>query len=314
MTDSVPDNRRRTTVAGDAVTLAAWSGSTTGPSVLFVHGYPDTHRVWDPVIGRLEDRFRCLTYDVRGAGESDVPAARDAYRLTHLLTDLVAVMDALSPDDPVHLVGHDWGSIQAWDAVVRAQSDPRLTGRIASFTSISGPCLQHVGAFAASARHAGWSVRSGGMAKKRAALRQARHSWYVYAFQVPVVPDLMLRRHNARLVARRTDPSFHFGPTLPDDSVNGLNLYRSNVFHAERVPGGAHTDLPVQLVVPLRDKYVTPALTQNVARFASDLTRVEIDAGHWVVRSRPDEIAGMVASFVTGHTTGNGAPARDLPA
>src|SRR5436190_1731064 len=98
MTDSLRDQRRRSTVAGDGVTLAAWAGSTDGPPVLFVHGYPDTHRVWDPVIDRLDDRFHCLSYDVRGAGESDAPTDRDAYRLTHLRSDLVAVMDALSPE------------------------------------------------------------------------------------------------------------------------------------------------------------------------------------------------------------------------
>lgn len=301
MSGSLRDERRRTTVDGDAVTLAAWDSRSKGAPVLFVHGYPDTHRLWDPVVQRLDDRFRCLAYDVRGAGESGAPSEQSAYRVAHLVNDLVAVMDALSPDEPVHLVAHDWGSVQAWDAVVRADSDPRLIGRIASFTSISGPCLQHIAAFSQSARHAGWGRASGGLAKKRAALSQLRHSWYVYAFRLPRVPERVLRRRSTRLVGSRHDQRFHFGPTLPDDSVNGLNLYRANVGHGDRVPGGAHTDVPVQLVVPLRDKYVTPALTQNVGRFASDLTRVEIDAGHWVMRSRPDEVAALVAAFVAAH-------------
>ena len=52
-----------------------------------------------------------------------------------------AVVDAVSPERPVHLVGHDWGSIQAWAAV----TDPSLGDRFASFTSMSGPSLDHVG-------------------------------------------------------------------------------------------------------------------------------------------------------------------------
>ncbi len=273
--------------------LATWQRGGTGPAIVFVHGFPDTHALWDSVIGRLSDRFRCISYDVRGAGSSGVPASREGYRLTHLVGDLVAVLDAYSPDAPVHLVAHDWGSIQAWDAVVRESSDPRLRGRIASYTSISGPCLHHVDAFAASARRGGW-------ARRREALGQLGHSWYVYAFHVPLLPELFMRGING-WAPHSAGRSVHFAETLTDDAVNGLELYRANIFHREPVPGGPRTSLPVQLVVPLRDRYVTPVVLRNVDRFASDLTRVEIDAGHWVARTHPEEVAALVDDFVTSH-------------
>src|SRR5205085_969867 len=56
-----------------------------------------------------------------------------------LVRDMAAVIDAVSPDEKVHLVGHDWGSIQAWEAVTT------MPERFASFTSISGPGLDHAG-------------------------------------------------------------------------------------------------------------------------------------------------------------------------
>jgi pimeloyl-ACP methyl ester carboxylesterase len=299
MTDGLRPTSRRTTVVAAGCTLAAWSTGTAGPPILFVHGYPDTHGVWDLVTDKLAAEFRCLAYDVRGAGGSDAPAREDDYHLSLLRHDLTRVIDDLSPDQPVHLVGHDWGSIQGWDAVIREQQ-----GRIASFTSISGPCLQHVSAFVKSARHAGWS--SGGWAKKRAAAAQAARLWYVYAFQLPRVPELVLRRLENRLGRARGGDGGHFGPTLGADLAHGLNLYRANFGPSEPMPGGPYTGIPVQLIVPLRDRYVTPALTRNVARFASDLTRVEIDAGHWVMRTHPNEIAGLLADFVRAQraTTG----------
>ncbi len=112
-----------------------------GPVVLLVHGYPDTHAVWTMIHAELGSELRVVRYDVRGAGASQAPRQRAGYRLEHLAEDLFAVADAVSPDAPVHLVAHDWGSIQAWHAV----TDPRAAGRIASFTSISGPCLDHTG-------------------------------------------------------------------------------------------------------------------------------------------------------------------------
>jgi pimeloyl-ACP methyl ester carboxylesterase len=298
MTDRLRPALRRTTVVVDGCALATWSSEGSGAPILLVHGYPDTHNVWDPIVDRLGAEFRCLTYDVRGAGASDAPSSQDGYRLGVLRHDLTSVIDQLSPHEPVHLVGHDWGSVQSWDAVIREQA-----GRIASFTTISGPCLQHASAFVQSARQAGWGLHSGGLAKKRAAALQAARLWYVYAFQVPKVPELALRRLSVRLIRSQGHASTHFGPTLPCDSVNGLNLYRANFTHRDPMPGGPYTDLPVQLIVPLRDRYVAPAMTRNVARFASDLTRVEIDAGHWAMRTRPDEISALLADFVRAHRT-----------
>jgi len=143
----------------------AW-GDPAQPVVVLVHGYPDNSHVWHGVAQALAGRFRVVAYDVRGAGASDVPADMVDYRLERLADDFIAVVDAVSPDRPVHLVGHDWGSIQGWEFV----TDPRLYGRIASFTSCSGPCLDHAArALREPPRHWG------------ATLRQALASWFPYS-------------------------------------------------------------------------------------------------------------------------------------
>src|SRR5690606_38075665 len=123
-------------------------GRADGPTIVLVHGYPDDHTVWDGVAESLAQRFRVVRYDVRGHGESAAPRGRDGYRMPHLVADLAAVVRAVSPDRPVHLVGHDWGSIQAWAAV----RDPAHWGLFASYTTISGPDLAHVSAWLRSSR------------------------------------------------------------------------------------------------------------------------------------------------------------------
>ena len=112
-------------VQGDGVDLAVFERGQ-GPTVLLVHGFPDTHAVWDAVAERLAVRFHVVTYDVRGAGDSSRPSGRDAYRFEHLVADMRAVLDAVSPQAPVHLAGHDWGSIQSWEALY-AMPERRLT-------------------------------------------------------------------------------------------------------------------------------------------------------------------------------------------
>ncbi len=278
----------RRSVSSEGLSLAVFDYVSTGPTMVFVHGFPDDHTVWQAVIDRLRDRFRCVAYDVRGAGDSPPPQQQKGYGIAHLVTDLVAVLDEVSPGEAVHLVAHDWGSIQAWEAVLTAQDDPRLRGRIASYTSVSGPALRHVAAFYSAACRSGWRVRA-------QALQQLVRSWYVVAFQLPVLPELLLR---ATIPRDRTT-----------DAVHGLGLYRANLTTTSPSARGIRTDLPVQLVVPLRDRFVTPAMTSHVGRFVPDLRRVEIEAGHWVMRTHPDELAEHLAAFALSHDTSGHQPA-----
>jgi pimeloyl-ACP methyl ester carboxylesterase len=267
------------------------TGNADGPVVVLVHGFPDNQQVWDHVVPLLTTDHRVVTYDVRGAGGSTAPAARSGYRMSKLVGDLAAVIEHVRPDGgPVHLVGHDWGSIQSWSAVLRESSDARLTGRIASFTSISGPGLEIVGNF----------LRDGLARRRFAAVgRQLAQSWYVVAFQTPAVPELVAGRFTRQLRAamaraQRLD-DHHWGDTFADDFRNGLNLYRANSLSFRR----DSTAVPVQLVVPTKDSFVSPAVYADITAFAPDVRRVDVVAGHWVVQSQPGVVADAVRAFVT---------------
>ena len=133
-------------IQGRGVDLAVTElGDRVRPTVVLIHGFPNTSAVWAPVAQLLATGgFHVVAYDVRGAGDSGVPTRQSDYALPVLIEDMAAVITAVSPDSPVHLVGHDWGSIQGWEAVTTT----RLAGRIASFTSISGPPLEHAALWA----------------------------------------------------------------------------------------------------------------------------------------------------------------------
>ncbi|ANZ41799.1 short chain dehydrogenase [Lentzea guizhouensis] len=273
------------------VDLAVQVRGTSGPVVVLVHGYPDTHEVWDRVAALLEEDFRVVTYDVRGAGASSAPSTEDGYRLDHLARDLFAVIDAVSPDEPVHVVGHDWGSIQSWEAVTTPGA------RIATFTSISGPCLDHMG-------H--WSRRRLSFAH----IRQFFRSWYIAAFHLPVVAPAFWRLYLARrwggvlrrLEGVRTTPA----KTIASDAVNGISLYRANIRQVMRAPRQRFAPMPVQVVQPVHDRYVrTEPL--DLERWVPSLRRRRIAAGHWAPLSHPAQVARMISEFVTDTT-----PPREL--
>lgn len=268
-----------------------------GTHVVLMHGFPDDQTMWDPVVAALPADWHVVTYDSRGAGRSTRPTARADYRLHHHVDDLVAVLDATTPaGEPVHLVGHDWGSIAGWDAVAAAAvGDARLAGRLLTWTSVSGPSLDHL-----AARTAGWRG-------VRRMLPQLVHSWYVWFFLLPRLPELTWRRLQRvlRPLLRRLDPTLAllpWGPGLAHDAVPALEIYRANVVRRLRGPAPRwRTSLPVLLVVAQRDGFVLPLSTEGLEARCRDLTRVELDEGHWVPRARPEELAALVAEHVRRH-------------
>ncbi len=264
----------------DGLRLAVFPhGDPCAPVVVAVHGYPDDHTVWDGVVAALREDHHVVTYDVRGAGASDAPHDQAGYHLDRLADDLGAVLDAVSPDRPVHLLAHDWGACQAWHAVTGAG----LQGRVASFTSISGPCLDHVGL---------WYQRRRSV---RALVRQSFASWYTALFRLPVLPELGWRSGLfGRVIAARE------GIPRPAarDAVNGLALYRENISARVGHPQQRRTGVPVQVLAPTRDRYVTVGMQTDIADHVDDLRVRRIPGGHWLPRTRPAVIARCVRELV----------------
>ncbi|MEY9966458.1 NAD(P)-dependent dehydrogenase (short-subunit alcohol dehydrogenase family)/pimeloyl-ACP methyl ester carboxylesterase [Streptacidiphilus sp. MAP12-16] len=304
---SAPAVRTSTVAGGAGLRLAVHEqGDPAHPTVLLVHGYPDTHQVWDDVAAALAEDHHVVRYDVRGAGASGRPERTRDYRLELLADDLFAVVDAVSPDRPVHVVAHDWGSIQSWEAVTRPAADVR----IASYTSISGPCLDHIGHWA---RH-----RLGRPTPRHVAqlLAQAAHSWYIVAFHLPGLAPTAWQHGLAthwdtvlRLAEGVKARAGHPQPTLAGDAVRGISLYRANMLPRLLRPGRRPTAVPVQVITLTRDNYVSPALTEGLERWAPQLWRRTLPATHWsALLEKGTTVARMVREFVAHHEGGPALP------
>ena len=302
---------RSTVTASDGVRLAvhAYTGiDPRRPTILAIHGYPDNHHLWDGVAEHLSEhrngQYNFVAYDVRGAGESTRPAGRSNYRFPQLISDVGAVIDSLGVGR-VHLLAHDWGSIQGWAAV----TDETVMGKVASFTSISGPHLNYAGKFLRSARtpRALFDV-----------IRQFLASGYIWFFLTPGLPELMVRAGvgvkvveafgrigNSSTRTRAGEPVRAIG-----DYVNGLNLYRANMPAPFLAPGAElpETTVPVQVLVPRKDIFVTPALQRYTGSIPLGSRVVPIEGGHWVVTARPDVIARLASEWIDRHV-GETAPA-----
>jgi pimeloyl-ACP methyl ester carboxylesterase len=138
-----------------------------GPTVLLLHGWPDTSALWDEVAPLLVNAgYRVAVPDLRGCGESDKPDDVDLYRMHHLVGDVGAIIDALDVEK-VNLVGHDWGANLAW---ATAAFRPDLVERLAALS------VGHPTAFCSSG------------------LDQQLKSWYMLLFHFDGLGEAFLRQ------------------------------------------------------------------------------------------------------------------------
>ncbi|GAB7102932.1 SDR family oxidoreductase [Streptomyces phaeofaciens JCM 4814] len=289
--------RERRVRTGGIELCVAELGDPGRPTVVLVHGYPDSKEVWSEVAARLAGRFHVVLYDVRGHGGSTAPKPlRGGFTLEKLTDDFLAVVDAVSPDRPVHLVGHDWGSVQSWEFVTVARTE----GRIASFTSMSGPSLDHFGHWIDRRLKRPTPRRIGQL------LGQGAKSWYVYLLHTPTVPELAWRGPLGKRwpgILRRLEnvPGDAYPtPSLPSDAAHGAWLYRDNVrARLGRPRPDAHAHVPVQLVTPLGDAFLSERLYDELEEWVPRLTRRTLPAKHWVPRTRPDQLSSWITEFVT---------------
>ncbi|MGM7644401.1 SDR family oxidoreductase [Nocardia sp. JW2] len=290
-----PANER--VVRNGAFDIAVFEyGDPAGETVVLVHGWPDTHHLWERVIPLLADRFHVVAYDTRGHGASTRTQRTADFRLDELAGDFYAVIDAVSPDRPVHVLAHDWGSIQLWEAVC----EPQAAERVASFTSVSGPNLDHIAA---------WIRNRLSRPTPRNVwqpLTQLASSAYTFFFMTPGLPRATFNAIGTekfwqRAVSLMNDTpaaNVKLGPTFRRDMVDGLLIYRANIVQRLLAPRERRTTVPVQLIVAGRDVALRPAGYDDSHKWTDRLWRRDVPAGHWVPFSHPELLATATTELV----------------
>ena len=199
-------NSRRIAVNGVTLNVIV---EGKGPDVLLVHGFPDCHDVWRHQIPALvEAGYRVIAPDMRGCGLSDAPAATRDYKVSHLVSDLAAVLDALQIEK-VRLVGHDHG------ALIGFQFCTTHPDRVDRFVAMSNG---HPAAYA------------------RGPIEQKLKGWYVLFLQIRGLSDWVLRAGDWWFLRRLSGfpeemPNWIQQLERPGRLAARLNFYRANHRH-----------------------------------------------------------------------------------
>ena len=121
-------------------------GPRDAPVLIFLHGFPESHRTWRYQLPHFATRFRCIAPDQRGYRGSSKPQDAESYTPDKLIADIFALADALGVGE-FTIVGHDWGGAIAWGVALGGQPGglhPAWAGRVTRAVIANAP---HPGIF-----------------------------------------------------------------------------------------------------------------------------------------------------------------------
>ncbi|MEL6542210.1 MAG: alpha/beta hydrolase [Pseudomonadota bacterium] len=112
--------QKRVPLANGMHLMCVDEGPVDAPVLIFLHGFPESHRTWRHQIRHFKDRYRCIAPDQRGYRQSSKPQEVDAYAPNKLIGDIFLLADALAIPS-FTIVGHDWGGAIAWGVALAGQ-------------------------------------------------------------------------------------------------------------------------------------------------------------------------------------------------
>ncbi len=260
----------------------------SGPLMLMLHGFPEFWYSWRYQIPEFAKDYRVVALDLRGYNESGKPKNPSAYQMSVLVDDIRAVIESLGYDRAI-LVGHDWGGAIAWNV---AYAYPSLIEKLIVLN------IPHPAKF------------SEGMQS----IDQLQKSWYVLAFQIPGLPELLLQWDDYRAIESifvetaanpnvfsAADIEAYKNAAAKRGAIAAMLSYYRQIFpnlFEEREWG--ILQVPTLMVWGEKDTALGKELTFGTDVYVRDFqVRYIPDVGHWVQQEAPELVNEYMREFVT---------------
>ncbi|SFQ60138.1 alpha/beta fold hydrolase [Hymenobacter arizonensis] len=269
-------------------------GPARGPLVLLLHGFPEFWYAWRHQIPALADAgFRVWAPDQRGYNLSDKPRRVRDYAIDQLAADIIGLINAAG-EQTAAVVGHDWGAAVAWHL---AAHHPDRISR-AAILNVPHP-----------------QVLSRALRRKPGQLLK---SWYVFFFQLPWVPEALVRlrgwwlgRKTLRGTSRRgtfTDEDlalYRAAWAQPRAMRSMINWYRAAGRYARWLSQAGRVRVPVRIIWGEKDAFLKPELAHESLAFCDDGHLTYLRATHWVQHERAEEVNEILLDFLTSDNNTN---------
>jgi pimeloyl-ACP methyl ester carboxylesterase len=279
-------------VAANGITFEVATMGSGDRLALCLHGFPEHAYSWRfqmPLLARLG--YRVWAPNLRGYGGTDSPQEVSAYKLETLVADVAGLIRAGGARETI-LLAHDWGGVLAWNL---AMQHPDLITRLVILN------LPHPACFLRELRHS----------------RQFLKSWYILLFQLPMLPEMLLRRGAGQATADVIRNSSRNPARFPDEAMEiyrrnaarpggltaMLNWYRALLRGGGLARAGAFPKIetPTLFLWGDGDVALDISTTRGTEEYVSDLTfRILPGVSHWIQQEAPEAVNTMLEAWLTG--------------
>jgi pimeloyl-ACP methyl ester carboxylesterase len=281
-------------------------GPRDAPALMFLHGFPESHRTWRHQLPHFADRFRCIAPDQRGYRGSSKPQDADSYTTDKLIADIFALADALGVRD-FTVIGHDWGGAIAWGVALGGQPGglhPSQAGRVTRAVIANAP---HPGLF----QH---------LLDTNPTQRAA--SQYIRTFRDPASDPIIEAHGIAGILAHAFSDHVPSGGLMPADEIERsradwedrdtcrgmINWYRGSAVNVPAMDAPYSDQPPApfpKLLIPtlviwaLDDTALPPCNLDGIEEMVPNVSVVEVpDCGHFVPWESPDAVNAAMDEFL----------------
>jgi len=262
-------------------------GPADGPLVLLLHGFPEFWYGWRHQLAVLDAAgFRVWAPDQRGYNLSDKPRRVRDYAIDQLAADILGLIDAAGCRTAA-IVGHDWGAAVAWHL---AAHHPDRVRRVA-ILNVPHP-----------------QILARALRRKP---RQLLKSWYVFFFQLPWLPEALVRLRGwwlARQALRRSSRRGTFGEAdlslyetawaQPRAMRSMINWYRAAARFAGQLSRAGQVAVPVSIIWGERDAFLNRELAHESLAYCNDGQLTYLPATHWVQHEKVEEVNELLVKFL----------------
>ncbi|MDP4757946.1 MAG: alpha/beta hydrolase [Sphingorhabdus sp.] len=282
------------------------AGNPAHPAIIFLHGFPESHRTWRHQMAHFADRFYCIAPDQRGYRGTSKPKEVEAYTADKLTADIFALADALNVQQFV-IAGHDWGGAIAWSVALNGQPDapnPAWAGRVRRAVIANAPhpyLFQRLLITDMNQRASSQYMIDFRDTANDALVQDQGLTGLMLKTVKWDKPSAMEPEERTALLADWADRDACFGM---------LNWYRASALYVPtmdedaEIPAFAAGAFP-QLMIPtlvvwaMEDLALPPTNIDGIEELVPDVTIAPVEnCGHFVIWERPDAVNAAMEQFL----------------
>jgi len=281
--------------SGLNVQVARTAPDPSKPLVLMLHGFPECWYSWRHQLRALAPYFECVAPDLRGYGATDAPVGIENYTIDKLVGDVADLIEACGRERAI-IMAHDWGGGIAW---ATALMRPELVERLIVMN------CPHLKKFRENLLHNP---------------RQMLRSWYILFFQLPRLPEAMLRARDFAMLKRMLRDSAVNKSAFSDDDLAryraafrnpysitaAINYYRAlfrEAVRERREPDWMSRKIaaPTMVIWGEQDVALRKELTFGMKELFDGPFEIHYvsDSGHWVQQEQPAIVNEYVLRFLS---------------